>query len=229
MGGGGRGMRVVDRARRRSTRPLEQRPPRGRRPRSATRHVFLEKLIVARRGTSRCRSSATRTATSCTSSSATARSSAATRRWSRSPRRRTSTPALRDRICDRRREVRAAHVGYVNAGTVEFLVDADDGRATTSSRSTRASRSSTPSPRGRPASTSSRPDPRSPRARDADRPEIGIDAGRRSASAASRSSAAITTEDPANDFRPDYGRSPPTARRAAPASGSTAARPTSAR
>ena len=68
-----------------------------------------------------------RAATSCTSSSATARCSAATRRSSRSRRRRTSPPDLRDRICADAVKF-ARHVGYVNAGTVEFLLDPATGR-----------------------------------------------------------------------------------------------------
>ena len=57
-------------------------------------------------------------------SSATARPSAATRRSSRRRRRRPSTPALRERLTSAAVALAAA-VGYTNAGTVEFLLDAD--------------------------------------------------------------------------------------------------------
>ena len=77
-----------------------------------------------RAATSRSRSSATRTATSSHLASASARSSAATRRSSRSRRRRRSTPTLRDAHGRRRASPLARAVGYVGAGTVEFLLDA---------------------------------------------------------------------------------------------------------
>ena len=79
-------------------------------------------------GTSRCRCSPTSTATSCTSSSATARSSAGTRRCSRRRRPRRSPPEIRATVTDAAVAL-ARQVGYVNAGTVEFLVDADTGEA----------------------------------------------------------------------------------------------------
>ncbi len=75
---------------------------------------------------SRSRCSATRTATSCTSANASVRSSAATRRSSRSRRRRASRPRSVQRSATARCAL-ARHVGYEGAGTVEFLVDADDG------------------------------------------------------------------------------------------------------
>ena len=74
------------------------------------------------RATSRCRSSPTPRATSSTSSSATARCSAATRRSSRSRPAPNLDPELRERICADAVAF-ARHIGYVNAGTVEFLLD----------------------------------------------------------------------------------------------------------
>ena len=62
------------------------------------------------------------TATASTSASATARSSGATRRSSRRRRRRPSDPALRRRLGDAALTLARA-VGYVSAGTCEFLVD----------------------------------------------------------------------------------------------------------
>ncbi|TKR79894.1 hypothetical protein L596_014048 [Steinernema carpocapsae] len=58
---------------------------------------------------------------------------------------------VRDRILKDALQI-ARHVGYQNAGTVEFLLDQTD--ATTSLKSTRVSRSSTPSPRRSPKSIS---------------------------------------------------------------------------
>ena len=87
----------------------------------------LPGALVERAGTSRCRSWPTRTATSCTCSSATARSSGATRRWWRSPPRRASTRRCATRSATRRCAW-PARPATSNAGTVEFLVDADSGR-----------------------------------------------------------------------------------------------------
>ena len=75
---------------------------------------------------SRYRCSPTAPATSSTSTRGTARSSDATRRWSRSPRHPTSTSPFGS-SCGRTRCKFARAVGYLNAGTVEFLV-APDGR-----------------------------------------------------------------------------------------------------
>ena len=61
----------------------------------------------------------------CRSASASARSSAGTRRCSRSRRRRSSRPELRE-ILGREATSLAAAAGYVGAGTVEFIADADD-------------------------------------------------------------------------------------------------------
>ena len=77
--------------------------------------------------TSRCRSSATGTATSSCSASATARSSAATRRWSRRRRRPTSHAEVAAALHDAARAAAAA-IGYVGAGTVEFLYDPETER-----------------------------------------------------------------------------------------------------
>ena len=75
-----------------------------------------------------------RRATSCTCSSATARCSAGTRRWSRSRRHRTSTDELRAGACARDAVAFATSIDYVNAGTVEFLLDTEgSGPASTSS------------------------------------------------------------------------------------------------
>ena len=125
-GGGGKGMRVVRDAGE-STTAVAAAKREARVARSATTRCW-SRSTSSTAGTSRCRCSPTPTATSCTSSSATAPPSAATRRCSR-----------RRRADDHRRDPRdrspsaavalAAHVGYVNAGTVEFLLDADTGEA----------------------------------------------------------------------------------------------------
>ena len=80
----------------------------------------------AGRATSRCRSSPTRTGTPCTSSSATARSSGVTRRCSRR-RRRPGSHRRRREAMGRAAVAAARAIGYVGAGTVEFLLD-EDGR-----------------------------------------------------------------------------------------------------
>ena len=117
------------RARRRRWPPRCGRPS----PRSATRRCSWNARSSSR-GTSRCRSwpttappRATRPAPS-TCTSGTARCSAGTRRSSRSPPRSGWIPALRQRICADAVAF-ARHIGYVNAGTVEFLVEGTgDGR-----------------------------------------------------------------------------------------------------
>ena len=119
-GGGGRGMRRVGD-------PAELTPrsrPRCARPRarSATRRCSSSARSSSR-ATSRSRSWRTRPATSSTCSSGTARCSAGTRRSSRSPRRRTSTPPCATGSAPTPSKFARA-IGYVNAGTVEFLLDA---------------------------------------------------------------------------------------------------------
>ena len=121
-GGGGRGMRLVDEpggARgRASRRPRPRRAPRSATARSTSRRCSC------RPATSRSRCSATRTATCSPSASASARSSAATR----SSIEETPSPALTPEL---REEMEAAaeracrSVGYVNAGTFEFLLGPD--------------------------------------------------------------------------------------------------------
>ncbi len=88
------------------------------------------------------------------SASATAPTSAATRRWSRSPPARCSRRAG-DASSRSRRGGSRCEAGYRGAGTVEFLYEPDSEQVLRSWRSTRASRSSTPSPRPSPAPTSS--------------------------------------------------------------------------
>ena len=153
MGGGGRGMRVVesadaldaalDQARREAGRPPSACPTSSSRSSSAGP------------STSRSSSWATGTATSSTSSSATARSSGGTRRSSRSPRRYNLDPALRDGHLRRRRRDRPARPATRTPGPSSSWSTSTRARST-SSRSTRGSRSSTPSPRSSPASTWSR-------------------------------------------------------------------------
>ena len=124
-GGGGRGMRRVDtrEACRRRCRPPCARPT----PPSATPPCSSSRPCSAR-ATSRSRSWPTPRATSCTSSSATAPSSAATRRSSRSRRPPTWTKASAQALY--RDAVKFAKaLNYVNAGTVEFLVDTVGERA----------------------------------------------------------------------------------------------------
>ena len=124
FGGGGRGMRVVEKAADFAGRLEEARREAG--AAFGNDAVFLERYRPRARATSKCRSSATGTATSCTSTSATARCSAAIRRWWKSRPRcrsiRRSARALADAAVKL-----AQAAGYYNAGTVEFLVDADSG------------------------------------------------------------------------------------------------------
>ena len=92
------------------------------------RHGVLRAATWRPAGTSRCRCSPTRTARCGRSASGSARSSAATRRSSRRRRRRWSTGRRDARAsCSPRRATAAKAIGYVGAGTVEFLAD-DDGR-----------------------------------------------------------------------------------------------------
>ena len=78
--------------------------------------------------------------------------------------------------------------------------------AATSSRSTRASRSSTRSPKWSPASTSSRRRSASPAARASARPRAACRRRSEIRIAAHALQCRITTEDPENDFIPDYGK-----------------------
>ena len=97
---------------------------RPRRPSATTRSI--SRSWCAARATLRCRSSATATAISCTCSSATARCSGAIRRsWNARPRC-SSAANERAALCEAALAIgRAAN--YCNAGTVEFLQDADSG------------------------------------------------------------------------------------------------------
>ncbi len=126
-GGGGRGMRRVDthgRARAGASRGHARGRQRVRRPHD-----------VPRAG--RCRAASHRGADpgrrhgrdACTCSSATARCSAATRRSSRSRRRRTSTDERATGAATATPSRSRESIGYVNAGTVEFLLDTAGERA----------------------------------------------------------------------------------------------------
>ena len=176
-----------------------------RRPPSATTRSISRSWSRAP-ATSRCRSSATRTATSCTCSSATARCSGATRRWSSARRRRILEPRPA-RASSATRRSRSAAPPTTATPARSSSCRTPTPAASTSSRSIRASRSSTRSPRWSPASTSSRRRSTSPTARASATP--------RERRAARRSEirlnghalqCRITTEDPENNFIPDYGR-----------------------
>ena len=112
------------------------RPVRGGRARGhrglRTWRVLPRELHREGLGTSRSRCWPTPTARSRSSAPATAASSGATRRWSRRPRPRSSPTSSAPRSRTRPRRS-AARPGYVNAGTVEFLLVAGRG----SSRSSR--------------------------------------------------------------------------------------------
>ena len=188
------------RPRRSCARPLEACHARGRGAPSATRRVFIEQAVVDPRhievqiladGDGQRRS---------TSSSATARCSAATRRSSRSPRRPTSTPTLRERMCADAVRVRRARSatqrrhGRVPARRGRPLrlhrdEPADPGRA----HGHRGGHRRRPRRHRRCGSRRARPSPTSawPRTTSA----------LRGAALQCR----ITTEDPANGFRPDTG------------------------
>ena len=123
-GGGGIGMARVDRA---------DRSGGGVRDRDAARAGGLRQrrrstssAIWSGRATSRSRSSATATAPSCTCTSASARSSGATRSSIEESPAPGLTPATKRGLTDAA-VAGARAIGYVNAGTMEFLVDAAGG------------------------------------------------------------------------------------------------------
>ena len=125
-GGGGRGMRVVEQ---RSELAGDGRDRAARSQGGVRQRRGVSRKARARaRGTSKCSCSATRTATSCTCSSATAPCSGAIRKWSSARRRRSSTTEQRRDAVRSRRSRSAAPCSYLNAGTVEFLQDADTGK-----------------------------------------------------------------------------------------------------
>ncbi len=103
----------------RRSRPACARP----RPPSATRRSSSSRPSSTR-GTSRSRSWPTRPAPSSTSTSGTARCSGGTRRSSRSRPRPTSTPRCATASAPTPSRF-ATEIGYQNAGTVEFLLDRD--------------------------------------------------------------------------------------------------------
>ena len=85
------------------------------------------KNICRARAISKCRFSATITAIFCISANAIARCSAATRKSSKSLPPPISRPKFADELCDAAVRI-AREVGYRNAGTVEFLLDVDTGK-----------------------------------------------------------------------------------------------------
>ena len=119
-GGGGRGMRAVERAEDFDAGPRgsEARGGGGLRRRFDAHRALRRGSL----GTSRSRCSPTATATSCTSSSATAPPSAGTRRSSRR-RPRPTWKASSGLRCARRRPRRPAPSATRGRGTVEFLLD----------------------------------------------------------------------------------------------------------
>ena len=202
-GGGGRGMRVVE-----SDAQLAEaaagRAARGAAPPSATTRCTWRSWCAAR-ATSRCRSWATATATWCTCSSATAR---VQRRNQKVVERAPAvflSDAQRAELCAAALAIgRAAH--YCNAGTVEFLQDADSGQLLLHrGQSAHPGRA-----HGHRVRHRHRPgqgaDPHRRRRAHRHARERRAAAGRDPHRLRTRCSAAITTEDPENNFIPDYGR-----------------------
>ena len=107
-GRGGRAARREARSRRSATAPCSS-------SRTCERARHVEVQVVGRQARHACS----------TWASASARSSGATRRWSRRRRRRRSTPALREQPVRSAAVAAAEAIGYVGAGTVEFLLDED--------------------------------------------------------------------------------------------------------
>jgi pyruvate carboxylase len=128
FGGGGRGMRVVERAGGPRA-PARRGAARGGRA-FGNPAVFLEKYIPRAKHIE-VQILGDRTATWSTCTSATARSSAATRRSSRSRPAPVPRPGRARRAVRRGRAARRG-IGYDNAGTVEFLYDADTGSGSSS-------------------------------------------------------------------------------------------------
>ena len=122
MGGGGKGMRLVRQESELTGALRAARSEAGAAFGDAS--VYLERASSSR-ATSRSRCWPTRTAPSCTWASANARSSGATRSSSR----RSPSPIVDAASCARRMGEAACRIaraaGYVNAGTVEFLLDAE--------------------------------------------------------------------------------------------------------
>ena len=122
-GGGGKGMRII-RSADDDGRGGRVGAARGASRRSATTRC-CSSATSSTAATSRRRSWPTSTATSCTSSSATARCSAGTRRCSEEAPAPTISADVRELVLSSAVEL-ARQVGYVNAGTVEFLVSGDE-------------------------------------------------------------------------------------------------------
>ena len=165
----------------------------------------ISRSWCAARATSRCRFSATTTAIWCICSSATARCSGATRRWSSARRRSFSREAqragaVRGGARDRpRRQLCQRRHGGVPAGRRQRQVLFHRGQSAHPGRA-HGHRSRSP------ASTSSRRRSASPRASASAAPESGVPAQGDIRLSAHALQCRITTEDPENNFIPDYGQ-----------------------